>query len=345
MKFSICIPNYNYGKYIGETILSALDQQGADLEVIVSDNASTDNSVEVVREIQDPRVQLHINRCNVGFAGNLDRAARHATGERMILLSSDDLIQPLALETYKQLLCALGDGGDRAVVCSDMETINGAGEKTGQLGLPRHNVWRATDQDEALSGELGVMVYRVPSLEMLRRCVTTMQNPFHFAATCYPRNLYEEVEGYGGGRLINPDKWFHWKLLSVASDVYFIDRPLFAYRQHGNNQQNQPGSSTVLKLLLDDYMSTFELDGKTLDRMGTTRVSVEKAFIEYNIARHGLATLARGGRANARRIQRFGQAVYPQQMRANLKGQVFRALLAFGPLGVMVARAAYRYRR
>ena len=40
MKFSICIPNYNYGRYLGRTIQSVLDQQGADFELLVSDNAS-----------------------------------------------------------------------------------------------------------------------------------------------------------------------------------------------------------------------------------------------------------------------------------------------------------------
>ena len=66
--------------------------------------------------------------------------------------------------------------------------------------------------------------------ELLRRCLAQMNNPFNFAATCYPRRLYQAVEGYGAGRLINPDKYFHWKLLAVAERAYFVDRPLFAYR-------------------------------------------------------------------------------------------------------------------
>ena len=90
MKFSICIPNYNYGRYIGETIRSALDQH-AEVEVLVADNASTDDSVAVVESVGDARVHLRRNSWNVGFAGNLDRACAGATGDRMILLSSDDL--------------------------------------------------------------------------------------------------------------------------------------------------------------------------------------------------------------------------------------------------------------
>ena len=51
--FSICIPNYNYARYVGETIQSVLDQSFQDFEVIVADNASTDDSVQVVRSFQD----------------------------------------------------------------------------------------------------------------------------------------------------------------------------------------------------------------------------------------------------------------------------------------------------
>ena len=47
--FSICIPNYNYGRYIGETIQSILNQTYQNFEIIVTDNASTDNSVKEIK--------------------------------------------------------------------------------------------------------------------------------------------------------------------------------------------------------------------------------------------------------------------------------------------------------
>ena len=61
MKFSVCIPNYNYEAFIERTIRSVLEQDYDDLEVVVADNASTDNSVEVVRSIDDPRVKIKVH--------------------------------------------------------------------------------------------------------------------------------------------------------------------------------------------------------------------------------------------------------------------------------------------
>jgi hypothetical protein len=170
-----------------------------------------------------------------------------------------------------------------------------------------------------------------------------MQNPLQFAATAYPRSLYEAVEGYGGSRLINPDKWFHWKLLSKADMAYFIDRPLFAYRWHASNQTAQQAGSGALKYLVDEYSSTFEFDATVLQEIGLTRSDMERAFIEHDIGRHGLAELARGHRSQARRVYTFGRAVYPQLARRNHRVRSLGLLLALGPCGQWIARTAYKY--
>ena len=342
MKFSICIPNYNYERYLGRTLASVLAERDEDLEVVVADNASTDASVAVVEACGDPRVRVRVNRCNVGFAGNLDRAAGMARGEVLIMLSSDDLMRPGALAVYRALLAR--GGAERSVVSATVDVIDPDDRVTGRIG-PDPELWRPGDRTAELEAAAGGPVYRVPGPELLRRCLLAMKNPFNFAATAYPRALYEAVEGYGGGRLINPDKWFHWRLLGVAADPYFIDRPLFAYRWHPANQSAQQAATGALKQLVDEYASTLELDGALLARLGLSRAAVERAFVERDVVRHGLATLARGDRRKARRIVRFGGAVYPWHLRAQRGAWVLAALLALGPAGRWIAAAAYSARR
>src|SRR5438094_10104367 len=128
MRFSICIPNYNYASFIERTIRSVLAQEG-DLEVLVSDNASTDGSVDVVRAIDDDRIRIQVNNVNVGFAGNLDRVVGMASGDWVILLSSDDLIEPDALACYRGVIDALGDDAARSIVVSGIFVIDQCGRR------------------------------------------------------------------------------------------------------------------------------------------------------------------------------------------------------------------------
>jgi hypothetical protein len=93
---------------------------------------------------------------------------------------------------------------------------------------------------------------------------------------------------------------------------------------------------------VDQYVATLELEGTVLERLGLSRQEVVEAFIEHDIARHGLATLAGGNRARARRILDFGRAVYPEVVRRNSKAWLLAALLRLGPLGRAAARRAYQ---
>lgn len=344
MKFSICIPNYNYERYLGRTIQSILDQDDHDLEILVSDNASTDGSVKLVQEFADPRIRLHVNACNVGFGGNLDRSARMAVGDWMIMLSSDDLMRGGALATYRKFIDHLGEGRRAMIASSSWDVIDSDDQVTGQTG-PDPTLWYPSDRQSELESVVEAPVYGVPAGELLRRSLSQMKNPFNFAATVYAAPLYHQVEGYGGGRLYNPDKWFHWKVLGEAEMAYFIDRRLFAYRWHGSNQAAQEGASSSLKFLVDEYVSTLELEPSLLERIGLSRDQVMEAFVEYDIARHGLATLATGSRVRARRILDFGRAAYPQLVSRNRYARVLSTLLKLGPVGQKLAARAYQSRQ
>ncbi|WP_374407135.1 glycosyltransferase family 2 protein [Pelagerythrobacter sp.] len=340
MKFSICIPNYNYARYIGETIESVRRQQ-AEIEILVSDNCSTDDSVAVVEAFDDPRIKLHVNRGNVGFAGNLDRACQDATGDRMLLLSSDDLARPDAFGTYAALAEALGPAADRAIFSSGYEVIDGDGIKTGEAGLDRR-LWPEAERDEALSAAVGAPVYRHDAARLLQRSLELVRTPFSFASTCYPRGLYEQLEGYGGGYMFNPDKMFAWKLMSAADQAFFVDRPLFAYRVHANNQAALQREAGALKHLMDQYRATFDTAPEVLERAGFSREDMARAFVEQDIGLRGLKMVAEGERTLARRGVDFGKAAYPAVAGHCGKVRILRALLALGPLGTMVARPFYR---
>lgn len=337
MRFSICVPNYNYARYLGETIGSVLSQSETDFEVLVSDNASTDDSVAIVKGLGDPRVKLRVNRWNVGFAGNLDKAAAGATGDHMIMLSSDDLMEPDALAAYRRLVEALGGDAARTIFACTVHVIDGEGKRTGHRPIDWKQ-WRGAVKDEALSAAVGADVYRMPAHQLLARSLELLRSPFRFLATCFPRGVYEAVEGYGGQRLMNPDKWFVWKALSVAEHAAMIDAPLFSYRVHENNQGAIQARTGALKHLVDQYVASFDMPAPVQKASGLDAQALAVNFIEQDVALRGLQALARGDRRRAQRGVWFGLAAYPELARRNRKLTALRILLALGPLGTFAAK-------
>lgn len=335
---SVMIPNFNYARYIAETIHSVLDQAPPDMEVVVCDNASTDDSIKVIESVGDPRLRLSVNACNVGFAGNLERVASMARGRRLLLLSSDDRMGPGAYAAYAKLERALGDRAAGAIWGAATAVIDADGKTTGRVD-PDAKLWRGATDEPELSRAIGFPVRSMAAADMLKRSLLLLRSPLPFATTCYPKALHDAAGGYSGGRLMNPDKYFLWKLLAVADRIYVIDHPLFDYRVHDAGQAPQEARSGALKHLTDEYVTTFSLPASVLQRAGLEREDLAKAFIEQDIALRGLVALAQGNRTFAARGVHFGIAAYPDHARANPKVWALRALLALGPVGARVARA------
>ena len=102
-KFSILLITYNQANYIKETIDSILNQTYQNFEIILSDDCSTDNTIEIVRNINDERIKIISTPFNVGINGNLNNAIVNATGEFLILLGGDDRLRLNYLETLNKL--------------------------------------------------------------------------------------------------------------------------------------------------------------------------------------------------------------------------------------------------
>jgi glycosyltransferase involved in cell wall biosynthesis len=100
-KVSVIMANHNGAAYLAHSIASVLKQSLKDIEIIVADDASTDRSVEITRELlaHDPRIRLLTNDRNTGPAAARNRALDVAKGEWIAIVDSDDLIHPTRLST------------------------------------------------------------------------------------------------------------------------------------------------------------------------------------------------------------------------------------------------------
>lgn len=101
MKVSIIVPLYNQGHFLPETLDSALAQTYHNYEIIVVNDASTDNSIEVANRYADKnpkRIQVINNSVNLGLPATRNVAIRAATGSMILPLDSDDRIHPTFLQ-------------------------------------------------------------------------------------------------------------------------------------------------------------------------------------------------------------------------------------------------------
>jgi glycosyltransferase involved in cell wall biosynthesis len=90
MKISVCMAAYNGAQYIRIQILSILNQLSPNDELVVVDDGSTDDTVQIIEGFKDSRIKLHINAFNMGVVRTFDRALHLAQGDLIFLSDQDD---------------------------------------------------------------------------------------------------------------------------------------------------------------------------------------------------------------------------------------------------------------
>jgi len=172
---------YNREKYIAEAIKSVLASTYQNWELIIVDDQSMDNSVAIAQSFaqKDPRIQVHVNKENLGDYPNRNRAASYAKGKYLKYVDSDDLIYPYGLE---QLVFY-------------MEQFPGAG-----YGLC------SLDQDEAR-----IFPFQLSPLETYRRHYIDKISVFHKAplSSILKRDVFEKEGGFASVRHYGDSELWH----------------------------------------------------------------------------------------------------------------------------------------
>lgn len=107
-RVSVAVASYNYGRYLRECVRSALDQRDVDVDVVIVDDGSADDSVAIARELAagDPRVRLIAHPRNRGHIATFNEALWAAEGDYVVKLDSDDMLTPGALARAARVLRA-----------------------------------------------------------------------------------------------------------------------------------------------------------------------------------------------------------------------------------------------
>ena len=230
---SICIPTYNYRRYLADALDSALAQTFADIEIVVVDNCSDDGTPELVSEYcrKDDRVVFHRNTENIGMTGNFNRAINLARGKYIKFLCADDV---LASECVGRLVGVMeGNPGISLAAC-------------------KREMFHA-DRPDFRSGIHGNRAKVVAGTQAIRDCFFVRNYIGEPTAVLFRKS--DVGSGFDGRyyQALDVDLWF--RLLEGGSLAYVGD-PLCGVREHyatGTANNLRAGRITADKVRLFEH--------------------------------------------------------------------------------------------
>ena len=134
IKVSVVMPVYNVERYIEQAVQSVFAQSFHDFELLIIDDCSPDQSIDICRSFHDSRMQIIVHRENRGLAGARNTAIRHAAGEYLAFLDSDDAWHPHKLERH---VAHLDQNPQVGISFSRSQFMTPTGELTKYYQMPK----------------------------------------------------------------------------------------------------------------------------------------------------------------------------------------------------------------
>lgn len=207
---SICIPTYQGGRYLAATLKSALSQDAEDFEVVVLDNASTDDTCSILGQFDDQRLRVVRNEEVVDLPTNWRRAVQSSRGRYVKVLCADDLIHHTAIRVQADLL---DERPEVSLVASRRALIDHDG--------------RVLANNLGLRGVLGPRGgRRIARRTVLGGGINPVGEP---AAVMFRRRDYEAIGGWDGS-LVYPMDLDLWVRLMQRGTFFGQSEELAAFR-------------------------------------------------------------------------------------------------------------------
>jgi len=205
-RISVIMPAYNCEKYVSKAIRSILDQTYSNFELLICDDASSDNTVDAIREFRDPRLQIFMNESNKGVVYTKNKLIERSIGTYITTQDADDWSHDARLELQ---LAAIKNTDCKASATNYYTYYNGNKILTD-----------SGEEDFVISRE-----FKSPF-------------PFAMASVMYSRKLVKLIGFYESFFIKFYAEDLYWtNSLLQNSSIYYISDPLYFYRYH-------PGSLT-----------------------------------------------------------------------------------------------------
>lgn len=221
-KISVIVPCYNDGMYLEETILSVLNSNYSNIEVIIVNDGSVDNTKEVGIALQNkyPNI-IYLEQNNRGVSVARNNGIKHSSGEYILPLDADDLISPDYIVKAKDIL----DKNENVkVVYAEAEFI---GNKNGKWDLP------VFDRNDLAKENM------------------------IFSSAMYRKSDYNKTGGYAEEMLGGWEDWEFWiSMLKDGGDVYKIPKVCFYYRIKPSSTSRRKSTTRKIKKETIDFINS-----------------------------------------------------------------------------------------
>jgi glycosyltransferase involved in cell wall biosynthesis len=235
----ICIPTFNAAKTIRQTLLSVLSQTYKNIIVHISDNCSTDGTIDVIRSVADSRVCVHQQISNVGAEDNFDNCIKLAEGKYTAIFHADDFYEPKMIEKQVSFL---EDHPGAGAVFTEASIIDQEGLKFGEIKFPF-----SFDSSKELC-----------TFEKIFKAVLRHSNFLICPSVMVRTKIYQEDIQFWRGNLFKSssdlDVWFR---IALKYQIGLIYEPLMRYRISSSQYSEKTRSQTERAdffLVMDHYL-------------------------------------------------------------------------------------------
>ena len=220
-KFTIITTSYNYQDYIGETINSVINQTYNNWEMVIVNDGSKDNSVEVIKSYckKDSRIRLyqHENGVNKGIVETMKLGISKANTEWIVFLESDDIITPDYLEKKLEIIHNN----------SDISFIFNKAELFGDERAV-HDFDEVMEQQRKIINNrniVGIIDFKTRNIVITFSCVTMKKSLFNDIDFNTPVKQWLD--------------YYLWLQVATKTKLYYIDEPLTKWRMHYKSYNNR----------------------------------------------------------------------------------------------------------
>ena len=265
-RVSVIIPNHNYGRFISDAVNSVLNQTYKNVECIVINNGSNDNSLEILNLFKDKIVV--IDQVNLGQSGARNIGLDTANGEFIAFLDADDYWGPTKLEEQLKLISSTC----QLVYCGIRQFAD-VTDKTIRVLAPEFN------------GCCSKAYISYPSVSVVLSGEST---------ALFTRKLADLV-GYFDTQLNSAAGWDFFRRASRFTEFNYVNSPLVNYRIHQNNMSNsivgniQDIKMAYFKLLEDKEWAIGRIEATSILR--SLEITFLKTFLKKGEIGHALKSI------------------------------------------------------